>query len=270
MSNIAVVLSLYKNDKLSTLIPVLESLYQQTKTVDIFVQQDGIIDKKVEKYLDEAFEKSKIAYLNKRTDNRGIAVSYNELFTEVLRKEYTYIARMDSDDIAILNRIELQYNFMEEYQSIDVVGGYIEEFGDDFEYSKIVKYPLFHDEMFHFFSKRVPLANVTTFFRRSFFEKAGLYPTTSPTNEDTLLWLKGFSTGCQFANIPEVLVKVRVSKAFFGRRGGIVKSWSDFKDRVKVIKTLGYNNSSYFYALALFMVNIAPAKIKKFLYLRFR
>ena len=177
---------------------------------------------------------------------------------------------MDADDIAVPERIERQYIFIEKNRDVDVVGGYIEEFGDDFQYSKIVKYPLEHDEMFYFFAKRVPVANVTTFFRRTFFEKAGFYPTTSPTNEDTLLWMKGFQVGCRFANIPEVLVKVRVSAAVFERRGGMQKAWSDFKDRVLVIRTLGYNNISYFYAFALFMVNIAPSGIKRFLYKRLR
>jgi len=84
------------------------------------------------------------------------------------------------------------------------------------------------------------------------------------------MWMQGFKSGCRFANIADILVKVRVSKSFFDRRGGIAKAWSDFKDRVLVIRTLGYNISSYFYAGALFMVNITPAKLKQFLYERLR
>jgi len=270
VSDVAVVLSLYKNDRLSTLLPALESLYHQTKNVDIFVQQDGLIDEKVEKYLDKALVEHKIVYLGKRIENKGIALSYNELFEEVLKREYIYIARMDADDIAMLNRVELQYVFMEKNMNIDVVGGCIEEFGDDFDYAKIVCYPLTHQKMFNFFAKRVPLANVTTFFRVSYFEKAGLYPTASPTNEDTLFWLSGFQHQCMFANLDQVLVKVRVSKDFFERRGGFKKAWSDLKDRWLVIRTLRYNSISYLYALALFIVNISPAVIKKFLYQKLR
>jgi hypothetical protein len=177
---------------------------------------------------------------------------------------------MDADDIMMPYRIEYQYDFMQKHLDIDIVGGFIQEFGDDFEYNKIVKYPLSHSDMFDFFAKRVPLANVTTFFRNTFFQKAGLYPTTSPTNEDTLMWMKGFKYGCKFANIPEVLVKVRVSKDFFDRRGGFKKAWSDFKDRVEVIRTLRYNFIYYIYAGLIFGVNIAPSKVKQFLYKRLR
>jgi hypothetical protein len=111
---------------------------------------------------------------------------------------------------------------------------------------------------------------VTAFFRKSFFEKAGLYPVESPTNEDTLLWMKGFESGCRFSNIPELVVRVRVSSDFFSRRGGWQKAWSDFKDRVKVIQTLGYNFYSYIYAAGLLLVNISPGFIKRIMYQRLR
>jgi len=76
--------------------------------------------------------------------------------------------------------------------------------------------------------------------------------------------------GCKFANIPEILVEVRVNSSFFGRRGGVNKAWSDFRDRILVIRTLRYNILSYLYATAIFFINIAPEEIKKYAYRRFR
>ena len=270
LNKIAVIMSVYGGDRQAPLHQALESLYAQTQNVDIYIQLDGTVTEDVRNYLLKENERDKISYLGEWAINRGLAFSLNELLEIVLYREYVYIARMDADDISLPNRMALQYAFMEANKNIDAVGGYIEEFSEENISSRIVRYPLTHDEMFQFFTKRVPLAHVTAFFRRSFFEKAGTYPTVSPTNEDTLLWMKGFQNACRFANIPEILVNVRVSSAFFGRRGGVKKAWSDFKDRVLVIKTLGYNTSSYFYAIALFFVNIAPSKIKQFLYKRLR
>jgi len=263
-------MSVYSGDKLIYLQEALESLYVQDESIDIFVQQDGQVSQEVSEYLRKELEFNHIVYLGKRDENRGLAYSLNELLSKTIALDYEFIARMDADDISIHHRISLQYNFMKNNPEIDVVGGYIEEFSDKIDYNKIVCYPLHHNEMFLSFSKRVPVAHVTTFFRKSFFEKAGFYPTSSPTNEDTLLWMNGFKAGCRFANIPEILVKVRVGKDFFGRRGGITKAWSDFKDRLLVVKTLGYNTSSYFYAIAVFLVNISPAWLKKILYKRLR
>ena len=270
MNKIAVAVSIYKTNSTDQIVAMLDSVANQTQPCDLFVKVDGMVPNELGELLQKEYEEGHTSYLDFRDENRGIPLSYNELFQEILERGYDYIARMDADDIMVPNRIELQYQFMQRNPDIDIVGGFIEEFGDGFAYRKTVRYPLKHDGMFALFSKRVPVANVTTFFRRSFFEKAGFYPTTSPTNEDTLLWMKGFETGCRFANISEVLVKVRVGQGFFGRRGGISKAWNDFYDRLWVIKTLGYNKSSYFYAVAVFLVNISPAWLKKILYKRLR
>ena len=264
MKKIAIVISIYKNVSLPQLEEMFNSIYQQTLGGDIFIKVDGEVSNTITLYLQK--NRKKFKYLDFRKENKGIPISYNELFEKVLALGYEYIARMDADDIMMPKRLELQYSFMEQNKEIDVVGGYIEEFGDNLNYKKIVKYPLTHDEMFKFFSKRVPLANVTSFFRRSFFEKAGLYPVSSSTNEDTLLWMKGFQVGCRFANIPEVLVRVRVNNDFFDRRGGLKKAWSDLQDRFLVIKTLNYSKISYFYAIGVMIIHLLPSKLKKIAY----
>ncbi len=269
MSQIAVIMSVYKNDRLEYLKEALSSLYAQTRQADIFIQQDGEVSLEIEAFLDNALAEDKIVYLGKREKNIGLAGSLNDLLVVVLSK-YQYIMRMDADDISIFNRVEEQFRFMEKYPKIDVVGSYIEEFSREMVYVKLVKYPLTHIEMFDFFNKRVPLAHVSAFFRNSFFQKAGLYPTDSSTNEDTLLWMNGFKSNCQFANIAVSLVDVRVGKAFFGRRGGYKKALSDLKDRIKVIRRLGYNFDAYVYAVGVLIVNISPGFIKKFLYKRLR
>ncbi len=263
-------MSVYRKDEPKKLEEALESLYAQNMLVDIFVQLDGPVSPKIVEFLQKEKMEERIAYLGERKENRGLAISLNELLEEVLKRKYEYIARMDADDISMPDRFKKQHTFMQEHPDVDVVGGAIEEFSDNGDYCKIVRYPLEHRQMFDFFKKRVPLAHVTAFFRHTFFEKAGLYPVESPTNEDTLMWLNGFRNGCRFANIPEVAVRVRVSPEFFRRRGGVGKAWSDFCDRVKVIRALGYNFDAYFYAAALFFVNISPAAVKKYLYKRLR
>lgn len=271
MHKVVVLLSVYHGSRLEYVADCLSSIYAQSfKEFDIFIQEDGVIPVPLHTYLMQQLQDKKIHYLGQREENLGIAHSYNELILKALDENYLYFVRMDSDDIMLPNRIQAQYDFMQEHKDIDVVGSYIEEFGDGFSYQKIVRYPLKHSEMFNFFAKRVPLANVTSFFRASFFKKSGLYPTSSKTNEDTLLWAKGFQNQCKFANIPKVLVRVRISLEFFNRRGGLKKAWCDFKDRIYVIQVLRYNFIAYVYAVVLFLINISPAFIKKIAYKRFR
>ena len=180
---------------------------------------------------------------------------------------HDYIVRMDADDISMSDRLKKQFIFMQENKKIDVCGTYIREFGDDIEYDKVVKYPLSHSEMLSFFEKRVPIAHVTAFFRRSYFEKAGFYEIEGHLNNgDTLMWMKGFYSGCKFANIEYIGVSVRVNRSFFGRRGGWVKTLSDFKNRMTVNKRLNYGFLAYLYAVGVAVINMMPPLLKKYAY----
>ncbi len=272
MSRVCFIMSVYKNDNLQDFQVALESLYTQSiKGIDIYIQEDGEVEINIHNFLLKELESNRISYLGLRNVNKGIAYSRKELVKLILSKEYQYIALMDADDISMPQRIENQLKFMEHNKEIDVCGTFIKEFGDNIDYSKVVTYPLTHIEMFDFFKKRVPLANVTSMFRRSFFQKAGLYEVNGHlNNEDTLMWMKGFMSGCQFANIDYVGVKVRVSKDFFGRRGGWEKTVSDFKNRMTVNKTLNFGPLSYFYALAVAFLNIMPSTLKKYAYKHLR
>ncbi len=262
-----VIMSIYKNDKLEYVKESLNSIYTQTLKADIFIKIDGKIDKKLEEFLLSEKEKGNIKYLDKREENRGLAISLNELIQEGLKQNYEYFFRMDADDISNADRFKNQIEFMKENKEIDICGTFIKEFGDGIEYEKIVKYPLTHNEMFNFFKKRVPLAHVSVCFRKSFFEKAGLYPEKYHiTNEDTLMWLKGFKSGCKFANINYIGVNVRVNKNFFRRRSSFKKVWYDFKNRLEVNRELNYGFDSYFYAVGIFCVNLLPPNLKKLAY----
>ncbi|SMC09968.1 glycosyltransferase [Nitratiruptor tergarcus] len=262
-----VIMSVYKNDKLEYVREALNSLYNQKLKADIFIKIDGEIDKELEEFLVSEKEKGKIKYLDRRKENRGLAYSLNELIEKGLELNYNYFFRMDADDINNLDRFKKQIEFMEKNKNIDVCGTYIKEIGDGLDYEKLVKYPLNHDEMFDFFKKRVPLAHVSVCFRDSYFKKAGLYPENGHiSNEDTLMWLKGFQSGCHFANIPYIGVNVRVNKDFFNRRRGIKKVWYDLKNRIEVVRTLEYGLFGYIYSIGMFFINILPPSVKKLAY----
>lgn len=68
----------------------------------------------------------------------------------------------------------------------------------------------------------------------------------------------GFLSGCKFANIDEVLVRVRVNKDFYLRRNGLSKSLSDLKNRCLVIRKLNLSYVNYIFACARFVIFIIP------------
>jgi len=268
MSRIVALITVYQNDNLPAFQAAMESLYDQSfHDFDIFVQEDGLVDKQIHTYLVDQLQYQRIAFLGTRNENKGFDHSLNELIERAMLLKYDYMVRMDADDISKSERLERQFNFMQSHPDVDICGTFIEEFGENIDYNKVVKYPMNHQAMLRFFQKRVPIAHVSAFFRRRYFDQAGLYETKGHWNNgDTLMWMKGFAANCQFANIDYIGVKVRVNRDFFGRRGGLKKAWSDFKNRLTVNRTLGFGPLAYGYACATFVVNLLPSTMKKYAY----
>ncbi len=258
MNKLAVIVSLYKNDKFKYFKKSVDSILGQTyRNFDLFIQCDGMVEEDCRNYI-LSLEDKRI-HFRERNENRGLARSLNELLTEeVLPQKYEYIARMDADDICVENRFEQQVLFLEENPMIDIMGGFIDEIDENDNFIQKVTYPTNHNDMKDFFGKRNPLAHMTVMFRKSYFEKAGIYPEDTNLDEDTMFWFKGFKNNCMFANIPEVMVRVRVNSDFYGRRNGFKKSYSDFKNRAKIIRGLNLSFVNYFWAMGRFVLMSLP------------
>ena len=79
----------------------------------------------------------------------NLPIQQNRRIASIVRKT-DYIQCVDTDDIALPNRFSRQLDFLNRNKEIDVVGTYIEEFGDGIKYTKTVKYPLEHKNMLNF------------------------------------------------------------------------------------------------------------------------
>jgi len=267
---IAVIMSVYKNDKIEYLKECLESLYHQTfKDFDILVQCDGTLPNVITNYLEQSFKDEKIKILNKREENKGLAFSLNELVEIGLKLDYNYFIRMDADDICVSDRIKKQVEFMEKNRDIDVCGGLIEEFNIDTGEKQAVMYPETSDEILNGMQKRNSVAHVTTCMRKNFFEKVGFYDSTK-MNEDLDLWIRGFENRCRFYNIQEILVKVRTNNAFFNRRKNIKRAKEVMQLKFKATKIFGFGLKGYIYAIGHFILFMLPGKMKQIIYKNFR
>jgi len=265
-TEIVVIMCVYINDKLPDLQESLVSLYRQSfNEFDIFIQCDGIISNDMKIYLDAEVENGHIKLLRDRDVNFGLAASLNELLELAVSMKYKYFARMDADDICNSDRFKKQFRFMESNPSIDVVGSDIVEFYDDGS-EKLVTYSNRHEEIKSHFAKKTALPHVTAFFRRSFFEKSGLYNISSNRNEDQWLWLSGFLNECNFASLPEPLVNVRLSTDLLSRRGGFKHNLDTFRLRNRIVSLLKFNKVYYLYNVLVLFVKMQPSWLLKIIY----
>lgn len=184
--------------------------------------------------------------------------------------KYDLVARMDSDDICVRNRFELQLEVFKINPNLSVVGGWIEEFNNepgDLKSMRIV--PEEHDSIAKMFRRRMPINNVTAMIKKESIEKAGGYgrPTV---NEDYSLYAHMWVNGEMFYNIQSVLVNVRVGNGMISRRG----DFRIFKDWCKDQKYLRKNKKHSFFVsfiscVRCFIFIITPPKLKSFIYRKF-
>lgn len=266
--NIAVLLSVYKNDRAEFLRLSIDSILNQSyKNIILYIGVDGTIGEKLYKCL-EQYEQEKRVNIVYFTENRGLAVVLNDLLILCKEANIEYIVRMDADDISVPNRLANQVNYLLLHPEVDVVGGRIEEINEQSERNgKSVTYPLTHQECFKFFRYRDPLAHPAVMFRKSFFDKAKGYRNEYRKNQDTMLWFDGFMNGCIFANLDETVLLFRVTDDFYkNRRNGFKRAKKMLKDRFMINKSLHYDWSAYLFSFLMFIMTLTPPFLKKFLY----
>ena len=267
-SKIAVIMSIYRNDRYNFVKLAVESILNQTyKDFDYYIQYDGPVDAEVDAYL-SGLKDERVRIL-RRAENKGLAQSLNDLLNIVMPMGYEFIARMDADDISKTNRFEKQIAYLKAHPEVDMVGSAINEIDEDGNNrGKITKYPCSSNECRAFFAKRNPVAHPTVMFRRRFFDKTKcLYPTNIGLNEDLMLWYMGFKNGAVIENLPDVLLNFRMSEAMFKqRRNGYKLAKDQLRVRKIINNGLNFGFMSHIYAYASFFIMIAPTSIRKIAY----
>lgn len=119
-----------------------------------------------------------------------------------------YIARMDSDDISMPNRLQVQVDYLEAHPEVDLVSVGMQLFGAKEEVwireqdpEKVKISALFHS----------PVLHASSVWRKESFERHGLrFRQEMVPAEDYDLWTRALVKGLKLVNLPEVLYKYRI------------------------------------------------------------
>ena len=270
MKEIAVILPVYKKDKVEYLNKAIEGiLYQSYRDIHLFVGVDGPVGDDLRDYLEMQERQCRVS-IEWFPENRGLACVLNDLLDICFKDGYEYIARMDADDISMPERLEKQMAYLETHPEIDVVGGAIEEIDENGNSrNKTIFYPETPEACQAFFAKRNPHAHPAVLFRKSFFDKLNgkKYRPEYRQNQDTMLWYDGMMVGTQHANISDVVLKFRMTDSLFKkRRNGWAFAKKQFMDRLMINRGLHYGLMADFYGFAMFCLLVSPAWVKKIAY----
>lgn len=225
LTKYSVVTSVYKNDDPVFVERALESIttLQTLSPDEVVLIVDGPVSKLLENLI-KFYEKeyNGLYHVIWLKENGGLG---NALRIGVKEANNDIIVRMDSDDIAVTERFEKQVRYLQNHPECDIVGGQISEFigeEDNIVGSRIV--PCTNSEIYKGLRSRCPFNHMTVAMRRSKVLAVGNYQDWH-YNEDYYLWIRMAEAGCNFANLPDTLVNVRVGKDMYARRGG----WKYFK-----------------------------------------
>ena len=216
----SVLIATYEGDDPDDLARAIRSVIDQTVQPDeVLVVADGPLTTELDGVLsDLRDEYPDRLQLTSLSENQGLGAALNH---GVKACAHEWIARMDSDDVAVGDRFERQIEYISTNPETDLVGGYIGEFPEDPSAIETIReVPTTPEEVRSVARFRCPLNHPTVMFRRSTVLAVGNYrPLRSMQDYD--LWMRMIAAGYTLANIPVVLVKCEAGEDLFDRRGGL-------------------------------------------------
>lgn len=239
--DLSVLMTVYSGEKPDFLEQAIKSLLIQThKAKEIIIIEDGSLTSELNKVL--AKYQSEIS-LYKNYGKQGRTYALNMGLSKINTK---YYAIMDSDDISIPQRFEIQMNAIKDRTNLCVIGGQIEEF-DSFSGKVIGKRCVPQDmESIYKYSKfRSPVNNVTAILNLSdVIEVGGYNPILG--FEDYDLWIRLLEQNKIIVNLNQTLVKVRTNKELYKRRTGFKYFASEFLFQRKLLRQQYINRLLFF------------------------
>jgi len=264
ITNVSIVAANYNNGRY--LDDFIQSIFASTiLPMELILIDDGSNDNSVEiikKYKNHDWIKIILF-----TENKGFTVALN---TGIEKASGKYIMRADPDDVFIPNRIETQFNYMEDNPHIDVLGSNVIYFRDDLEKKiNISNFPSTHVDIYSTFEKGEHGVQHPTVIIKAEKMKQYRYGKLFPA-EDYELFSKMIRNGLVFANLKEPLYLMRIhgnsstsTLTFEGIKRTFMYRYQVFGRTTSHVKMRIY----YYYIRNYRKYQLADKKINKFYYL---
>lgn len=226
MSELFVILPVYKGDKIEFINESMNSILSQTyNDFVLFIVKDGALNKEQEIYFSHIID-SRVEFLAMK-ENKGLPTALNVGVKKALERGAKYIARMDADDIALPTRFEEQISYMKKNKKIELLGTSAELINEKgiIIGIKNVKQKVSFEDMI----KSCELVHPSVMFKSDFFCEYGYYNEHLMKSQDYDLWLRALNKGATIHNLTKPLLKFRYEIAIISRR----KKEQDYNIQIK-------------------------------------
>ena len=153
----------------------------------------------------ESYSDERIRHIHNAT-RLGLVGSLNHGLKEAKGE---YIARMDADDISVLDRLEKQINFLKQNPNIALLGGAFEIINSNGTSVLMIKHPAEDHEIKDCLSRGCCFGHSTVIMRKDVIHTVGGYRSAFVHGEDYDLWLR-ISEHYKLANLLEPISFYRI------------------------------------------------------------
>lgn len=265
----SVLMSVYSKENPAWLKLAIESMQTQTLPTSDFVlvcdgpltpELDGVIAEKRR----QMGETLTVVRLEK---NMGLGNALNEGIRHC-RNEL--VARMDSDDIACLDRCEKQVAVFNEHPEVSICSGTILEFSEtpeDADRRRML--PEGNEAIREFAKRRSPFNHPCVMYKKSAVEAVGSYQHFYRL-EDYYLWIRMLMAGYEGYNIQEPLLYMRAGTSMYKRRAG----WRYAKTQIELFRFMwkqGFINAWQYAESCIIRSSsaLSPNWLRKYMYITF-
>ncbi|WP_448208693.1 glycosyltransferase [Azospirillum sp. sgz302134] len=265
---VSVLMSTYQKESASNLRASLESVFSQTlRPAQMVLVVDGAVGDDQMAVIDEYRDDPRIPVvtileLDRQHGLAGALSAGTEQCTQ------PYVMRMDSDDLCVPHRLEMQWRYIQVNPDVDLVGTWCHEFRTDHNECEFVKTaPASHEEVVRALRWRNVLCHPTILVRRDRLVAVGGYRTDYAYLEDYDLYVRLANAGARFHVIPEPLVKVRATLQQRKRRGGLSYVAGELRFRTFCLRSGFIGISDYLASISAYTAfRLMPASVKDALY----
>ena len=207
-----------KTPKISVVMPnynwwkyiseAIESILNQSFTdFEFIIIDDGSTDNSWEIIQEYAKKDNRIVAI-KNEKNLKICKTLNKWINLA---KWEYIARMDSDDISLLDRFEKQVKFLDKNKEVWIVWWTMEIMDENWKVYSKREYNLTDEEIRKKIFRYSPFCHATTMYRKEIIIKAWLYNIFLHDAEDYDLYFRLWLFW-KFANLKDITYKMRVNR----------------------------------------------------------
>jgi len=260
MSKTIVLIPHYNN--LDCLRKTLRTIYHNS-SLDVLVVDDGSDAHQSPdlELLDASSNENVTVEVLKLKENKGIAHALNYGLDHILKEnKHRFIARIDSGDICVSNRFEMQEQFLENNEKVGVVWSWVKWLDVEGRQVFCKKPPILHKKIKRKMSIRCSLIHPSTMYRLSVVQKIGKYPSSYAAAEDYAYFFD-ISKYTETANIPKFLTGVEHNKEGISNS----KRKEQSRSKLKVIFNYSPLNVYFLYGIIynLCLMSIGPDTILK-------